>query len=267
MTFYTSTLLNENISNFGQIEDNSEDLSSWIHLNSIFKYGTNLSNLDEDKDKDENENLLFIFNENIERYNNSRHIFKTELTKKKRGPKKRKESKKAKHNDRSIDNITSKIQIHYLNFIVSFLNDCVVSYFGKKKFSFININHKEKSKVSRKHLEKMKNSKILDILKNIDISNKYKYYNKDINKMNVEALIKYSWFRKIFETKYLELFLHYYNNKEPLKDLILFEKKVILSEKTKSFYYLLQKKEELKEQINDFCKLIYLVDINGKYNI
>jgi hypothetical protein len=113
----------------------------------------------------------------------------------------------------------------------------------------------------------LKNSKILDILKNIDISNKYKHYNKDINKMNVEALIKYSWFRKIFETKYLELFLHYYNNKEPLKDLILFEKKVILSEKTKSFYYLLQKKEELKEQIIYFCKLIYLVDINGIYNI
>ena len=64
----------------------------------------------------------------------------------------RKESKKAEHNDWSIDNITSKIQIHYLNFIVSFLNDCVFSYFGKKKFSFININHKEKSKVSRKHL-------------------------------------------------------------------------------------------------------------------
>ena len=265
MTFYTSTLLNENISNFSQIEDNAEDLSSWIHLNSIFKYGTDLSNLDEVKD--ENENLFFIHNENIERFNNSKLIFKTERTKKKRGPKKRKESKKAEHNDWSIDNITSKIQIHYLNFIVSFLNDCVFSYFGKKKFSFVNINHKEKSKVSRKHLEKLKNSKILDILKNIDISNKYKHYNKDINKMNVEALIKYSWFRKIFETKYLELFLHYYNNKEPLKDLILFEKKVILSEKTKSFYYLLQKKEELKEQIIYFCKLIYLVDINGIYNI
>ena len=132
MTFYTSTLLNENISNFSQIEDNAEDLSNWIHINSIFKYGTNLSNLDEDKN--EYENLLFIHNENIERYNNnnSRHIFKTKRTKKKRGSKKRKESKKAEHNNRSIDNVTSKIQIHYLNFIISFLNDCLVSYLGKK---------------------------------------------------------------------------------------------------------------------------------------
>ena len=106
--------------------------------------------------------------------------------------------------------------------------------FRKKKFPFININYKEKSKVSRKHLEKLKNSKILDI-----------------------------WFRKIFETKFLDLFLHYYNDKEPLKELTLFERKVTLSEETKSFYYLLQKKEELKEQITYFCKLIYLDDIKG----
>ena len=263
MTFYNSPLLNKNIFNFSSIEHNTEDLSSSIHLNSIFNYETNLLSLD--GDKDEIENLLFIHNENIERYNNdnSRHIFTTEPAQKKRGPKKKKESKKAEHNEYSIDNITSKIQIHYLNFIVSFLNDCIVSYFGKKIFSFIKINHKEKSKVSRKHLEKMKNSTILDILKNMDISKKYKYYNKDINKMNIVALIKYSWFRKIFETKYLEFFLHYYNDKEPLKELTLFEKKVILSEETKSFYYLLQKKEELKEQITYFCKLIYLDNIKG----
>ncbi len=120
-----------------------------------------------------------------------------------------------------------------MNFIVSFINDCVVSYF-EKKFPFININYKEKSKVSRKHLENMENSKILDI-----------------------------WFRKIFETKFLDLFLHYCNDKEPLKELTLFERKVTLSEETKSFYYLLQKKEELKEQITYFCKLIYLDDIKG----
>jgi len=88
--------------------------------------------------------------------------------------------------ERNNDNITSKIQIHYLNFIVSFLNDCVLSFFGTKIFSFKNINYKEKSKVSRKHLEEMKNSSILDIFKNIDISDKYKYYDKDTNKMNLE---------------------------------------------------------------------------------
>ncbi len=120
----------------------------------------------------------------------------------------------------------------------------------------------KKSKVTKAHLEKMKHSTILDILKNIDISNKYKHYDKDNNKINVESLINYFWFRKIFEMKYLELFLYYYNDEQPLKELTLFDKKVILSEKTKSFYDLLQKKEQLKERIIYFCKLIYLINKN-----
>ena len=184
------------------------------------------------------------------------------IIKKKRGPIKIKESKKAVHNDWSNDNITSKIQIHYLNFIISFLKDCVFSFFGKKKFIFKNIDYKEKSKVTKAHLEKMKHSTILDILKNIDISNKYKHYDKNINRVNMQALIKYSWFRKILEMKYLELFLYYYNDEQPLKELILFDEKVISSEKTKSFYDLLQKKEQLKERIIYFCKLIYLINKN-----
>ena len=184
------------------------------------------------------------------------------IIKKKRGPIKIKESKKAVHNDWSNDNITSKIQIHYLNFIISFLNDCVFSFFGKKKFIFKNIDYKEKSKVTKAHLEKMKHSTILDILKNIDISNKYKHYDKNINRVNMQALIKYSWFRKILEMKYLEIFLYYYNDEQPLKELILFDEKVILSEKTKSFYDLLQKNEQLKERIIYFCKLIYLINKN-----
>ena len=109
----------------------------------------------------------------------------------------------------------------------------------------------------------MKDSTILDILKNIDISNKYKHYDKNNNKENIVELKKYPWFKKILEMKYLELFLHYYNDEQPLKELTLFNEKVILSEEIKSIYDLLQRKEELKERIIYFCKIIYLTDING----
>jgi len=68
MTFYNSPLFNENILNFSRLEYNTEDLSSSLHVNSIFNYETNLLSLDEDKD--EIENLLFMHDENIERYNN-----------------------------------------------------------------------------------------------------------------------------------------------------------------------------------------------------
>jgi hypothetical protein len=259
MTFYTSTLWDDNSFNCSGSENTTEHLPSFSQIYNIFNDildGLSLWNFDE------NSYSLNISNENDKKHDNSKPIFKTELTKKKRGPIKIQESKNAEHNEWSYDNITSKIQVHYLNFIISFLNDCVFSFFGKKKFTFLNIDYKEKSKVTKAHLEKMKHSTILDILKNIDISNKYKHYDKDNNKINVESLINYFWFRKIFEMKYLELFLYYYNDEQPLKELTLFDKKVILSEKTKSFYDLLQKKEQLKERIIYFCKLIYLINKN-----
>jgi hypothetical protein len=218
-------------------------------------------NLDENENSVENEDekKYFISKNIIYKYKNLSRIFRIQPAKKKRGPKKHKKSKKAEHTDWDKDNITTKIQIHYFNFIISFLNDCVSvpTFLGKKRIKFLKINHKEKSKSSSKHLEKMKKFTILDILKNIDISTRYKYVDKDNNKMIAEALIEEPFFGKIFKMKYLDLFLLYYNDEKPLKELIIYDKKIILSQKTKSFYYLLQKKEELKEQIIYFCKKVY----------
>ena len=169
MTFYTSTLQDDNSFNCSGSENTTEHLPSFSQIYNIFNDildGLSLWNFDE------NSYSLNISNENDKKHDNSKPIFKTELTKKKRGPIKIQESKKAEHNEWSYDNITSKIQVHYLNFIISFLNDCVNSFFGKKEFIFLNIDYKQKSKVTKAHLEKMKDSTILDILKNIDISNK-----------------------------------------------------------------------------------------------
>jgi hypothetical protein len=103
----------------------------------------------------------------------------------------------------------------------------------------------------------MKKLSILDILQNIDISSKYKHINKNNNRINAEALMEDPLFKKIFKMKFLELCLLYYNDEKPLKELTIFDKKIILSEKTKSFYYLLQKNEELKSQIVYICKKVY----------
>ena len=135
MTFYTSTLWDDNSFNCSGSENTTEHLPSFSQIYNIFNDihdGLSLWNFDE------NSYSLNISNEN----------------------------------DKKHDNITSKIQVHYLNFIISFLNDCVNSFFGKKEFNFLNIDYKQKSKVTKAHLDKMKDSTILDILKNIDISNK-----------------------------------------------------------------------------------------------
>ena len=95
----------------------------------------------------------------------------------------------------------------------------------------------------------MKKSTILDILKNIDISDRYKNYSKNTNKMNVEALIKNPYFRYIFEKNFLEFFKEYYNEGKPLKEFTIFDKKIILSEETESFYSLLEENKEQKDHL------------------
>ena len=257
MNFDKPSSLNEDSFSIPETKLNTEDSPNLDQINHHFNPKTSTLNLDEDENADENEDekKYFILKKKVDRRN--KLLFRTESTKKKRGPKKHKESKKAEHTDWDKDNVTSKIQIHYLNFIFSFLNDCA----REKKIKFLNINYQEKSKASSEHLEKMKKLTILDILKNIDISTKYKYDDKNNNKINAEALIKDPdpWFKKIFEMKYLDLFKYFYNDGKPLQEMIIFNKKVTLTGKKKSFYYLLQKqkKEELKERIVYFCKKVY----------
>ena len=108
-----------------------------------------------------------------------------------------KESKKAEHTAFAPENIITKIQVHYLNFIVSFLNDCVLNTLGDEKtkeFSFLSFNYKEKSNSSKKHLDKMKKSTILDILKSLGISDRYKNaLFSDSNKENLANRIEISF--------------------------------------------------------------------------
>jgi len=79
------------------------------------------------EDEDEVERLLFKSKKIIKNDNKLRSTFRTEPAKKKRGKKRYKESKKAEHTAFAPENIITKIQVHYLNFIVSFLNDCVLN--------------------------------------------------------------------------------------------------------------------------------------------
>ena len=98
----------------------------------------------------------------------------------------------------------------------------------------------------------------------MSISNKYKKYNKEINKKNLKKLSENNWFTKFFEIKYLDLFLYYYNDEKPLEEFSKFGKTINLSGETKSFYYLLQKYKNLKENIIKVIDRNYLVNNNTK---
>ena len=149
MTFVPSSLLNEDSFNNPETESNSEELQNLNKINDICNPRLSL-NLDENENSVENEDekRYFIDKKEVEKCNNVRHIFRIESAKKKRGPKKHKITKKAEHTNCDRDNIISKIQIHYFNFIISFLNDCApCSFLGEKRIKFLNINQEYKKKL------------------------------------------------------------------------------------------------------------------------
>ena len=97
------------------------------------------------------------------------------------------------------------------------------------------------------------------------VFDKCKNSSKEANKENMEYFIKFDAnFKKIFSIKYLELFHHYYNDEQPLNELMIFGKEIILSSKTKSFYYLLDKNKNLREDIVNYAKMAYFNDNNSQ---
>ena len=98
-----------------------------------------------------------------------------------------------------------------------------------------------------------------EMFENIEFSKKYKHpdKNKNTNKMNLKVLDENPWFKQILEIKYLELFSDYYNDEQSLKEITKFGKKILL-QKTKSFYYLLQKYKNLEDELIKYSKDLYL---------
>ena len=112
--------------------------------------------------------------------NNKKELFKTELFNK-RGRKTTKVTKKATHSALLKDNITRKIQVHFLTFLVSLIND-IISTFPLKGVSLKNLAYNMKEKISNVYFEKLKKSSIKELIENINISSKFKNYKENINK-------------------------------------------------------------------------------------
>ena len=117
-----------------------------------------------------------------ENNNNKKDLFKTEQLKRKRGRKINKESKKATNSALFKDNIKRKIQVHFLTFLASLINDIIISTFPLKGISLKNLAHNMKAKISEMYFEKLKKSSIKELIENINISSKFKHWEENINK-------------------------------------------------------------------------------------
>jgi len=193
------------------------------------------------------------------------------VTNRKLGRKTKSASEKAKeisdligvHGNKDFDNLERKIQVHYIRFIINFSNDALKAekagiISNCHKFKQIDTNIKET--INYKHVKQLRESTIGDILQK-DISKKYKRYDKSENRKSFGKVVASSeWLRELFMMNYLELFNYYYNQEKPLKKLVFKNKEISLSTETESFFDLLEKYDDIRNELINTVDRIYYND-------
>lgn len=168
-------------------------------------------------------------------------IFKTtkenhankKLTGKKRGRNPKIQKTKVKNRKYDQDDILTKIQAHYISYIINFLNK-VSSALGIKE-EFKEIKYSLKKNVSYEYFTQLQGKTLKDIV-SMETSNKYSKFGKEHNKDLCES-IDNKVVQNILSKKYLEFFQNYYY--KDVKEINLKEfgfggdEKVILSHKGK----------------------------------
>jgi serine/threonine protein kinase len=184
-----------------------------------------------------------------------------------------------KHGRYDYDNILTKIQVNFINFLINLANDAVntefdsnslnnlvITDFNKKDCNpdfFKYINYDAKKKIVYDYITNIFQNPIKDIII-LDVSPKFKKLQSqsrlDYNKILYEKLIEKSqWFKDFLDLKYIDVFSKYYYNREkPLNKIEFKGKTIAISKKTKSFYYLLQKEKDLSKSIINSVKNTYL---------
>ena len=127
----------------------------------------------------------------------------------------------------------------------------------EKKNEGCRLKYDDKKNVKHNYVESLKNMDLKTLIESIKISPKYKL-DGDNNKAKLNFLTNYSWFEEIFRKKISDIFSLYYNNKEPLKLLILDKRPITLSESTKNFSDLIQDNEKISEELTKIAKVVYL---------
>ena len=149
----------------------------------------------------------------------------------------------ATHNKFHTDNLLRKIQNHYMNFIVSFLNE-ILQFLGiNQKLYFL--NYKFKFNITKNFNCQLKNKSIGDILCN-DISPKYKK-SPNTNQIIINIIKNYPIINSILSEKYLNLFKNIYYKSKRIINLKYygFDKIIVLSRKVKMYDDLINKSYNL----------------------
>lgn len=217
---------------------------------------TKTTNLNEILDIKKENSILFIINkgENISKENSNNMTF----IKRKRGrTKSLMNDNKFIHDKNSSDNLKRKIHVHFLSFIVSYLNEILKNLNYKQRF--LQLDYYFKKNINNERLKYIKKQSIGDIIRN-RISYKYKQ-NKYYNVIIYEQIKENEILNKILSQSYLNLFKNIYyksNNIISLKEYGL-NKNIFLSTKVKMYKDLLYNIKDLdinKEHIKKINECI-----------
>ena len=165
------------------------------------------------------------------------------------------------------DNILTKINIHFLNFLVMYIN-FLLNFFDIEE-KFLKIDYKCK-KITNEYFQELKNKILKDILIE-DISRKYRNYKKDKNKNVVKKIINIPFLKKLLSEKYIDIFINIYYKNERIINLEKYGKNnninIIKLPKTgiKMFDDFIEKlrKTESQEYIEKIKKFVFKKFIKG----
>lgn len=177
------------------------------------------------------------------------------------------------HTKNKFDNILTKIQVSYVNFLVSLTNSVLEAY-GKKELKFKFLDSKIKKNIKSENREKIKTETIGDILRN-KISGKFSTLDKGHNFKIYEKIEKngYDEILKFLNQKFLFFFESiYYKNlrKFNLKDFGLMDLEIELPKIIGMYENLLMKNqgdktfEEYKIKMEKCIKKHFLNEMEEK---
>ena len=246
---------NENDIPFFEAQDENENINITLEsnnnlLNNIFpifepEEKGNLNNeIEEEIGPTITEQLFFIKN-TINANKSLKKRFK--ITKKKRGREKLKQVKiktyenEKVHDKNTSDNLLRKIQVHYISFIVKFLNEILQILNYKQRF--LKLCYRFKRNIKKGFVNSLKVKSIGDIICN-PISKQYK---KDLNyNMYIFEQVKEDKvLKKIFSENYTSFFRKIYFKSRSIINLREYglNKAIILPDKIKMYKDLLKNEE------------------------
>lgn len=178
--------------------------------------------------------LLYSFSEDVG--SEERVEISEKIIGKKRGRKSNKVNDKP-HSKYKKDNLKRTIQVHFLTFLIKFLNAIMDNL--HLNYSFKDLDYKYKKNINNKNIDKLKTKSIKDILLEAPISPKNRIVDKNHNIKVVEKIEKnYQYLLNILEQKYSFILKSIYFKDIKtinLNEFNIFDKEIDLNKKVNTF--------------------------------